>query len=260
MWQRIKGSSWCQDKHHFQNSKPTSFRHHRYISFFLNQHLLTFCHWSSSNHPSGARCSTTKLGGSKALNQWATQKMATMAWKVLFFSWILSLRDYVVKDELGDNLWVETPTNQKKQIMTLHGSCSAKISTLWQSEMSWDFQFLSSGAVEEKTTFGPGRPQGNDGIHFGRFFCGHFFCQVCQANILAAKAVSDSVWHLDVIFCRLESVLPAMNRCEVYEPQGEKFHGTTRDGQDGGGPWRGPKKKTSLTGWVGGIRVKHRRF
>lgn len=21
MWQRIKGSSWCQDKHHFQNSK-----------------------------------------------------------------------------------------------------------------------------------------------------------------------------------------------------------------------------------------------
>ena len=95
---------------------------------------------------------------------------------------------------------------------------------------------MSSGAVEEKTTFGPGRPQGNDEIILGRFFVA-IFCQVCQANILAAKAVSDSVWHLDVIFLsHLSQVLPAMNRCEVYEPQGEKFHGTTRDGQDGGGP------------------------
>ena len=61
--------------------------------------------------------------------------------------------------------------------------------------------FLSSGAVEEKTTFGPGRPQGNDGVIFvitlsqAKSLDG----LVCQANILAAKAVSDSVWHLDVL-------------------------------------------------------------
>lgn len=35
---------------------------------------------------------------------------------------------------------------------------------------------------------------------FWDVFLPPFFCQVCQANILAAKAVSDSVWHLDGIF------------------------------------------------------------
>lgn len=79
----------------------------------------------------------------------------------------------------------------------------AKISTLWQSEMSWDFQFLSSGAVEEKTTFGPGRPQGNDGIHFGPFFCRHFFVKCARRTFWQLRQFQTLCGTLMWFFCRL---------------------------------------------------------
>ena len=82
-----------------------------------------FCHWSSSNHPSGARCSTTKLGGSKALNQWATQKMATMAWMVLFFFrefWVCEIMLWKMSLETICE-WKHQPTT-KNRLWLYHGS------------------------------------------------------------------------------------------------------------------------------------------
>lgn len=137
----------------------------------------------------------------------------------------------------------------------------AKISTLWQSEMSWDFQFLSSGAVEEKTTFGPGRPQGNDGIHFGPFFCRHFFVKCARRTFWQLRQFQTLCGTLMWFFLSVKSqfyqqwiVVKCMNP-KVRSSMGPRGMDKMVVGPDGD-----RRKKTSLTGWVGGIRMKHRRF